>query len=94
MYEYLLLSYHVPLAACLVSHAPSYSRRRSTRPGSASLIAVELEFDGQHTDSLFVFLYIILSNTLDSLIRQQLKAPTPIYNNTGLGRQQINLMIQ
>jgi hypothetical protein len=61
MYEYLLLSYHVPLAACLVSHAPSYFRRRSTRTGSANLIAVELEFDEQHTDSLFVFLYIILS---------------------------------
>ena len=25
MYEYLLFSYHVPLVACLVSHAPSYS---------------------------------------------------------------------
>jgi RasGAP C-terminus len=24
MYEYLLLSYHVPLAGCLVSHSPSY----------------------------------------------------------------------
>jgi hypothetical protein len=55
MYEYPLLSYHVPRPACLVSHAPSYSRRRSTPPGSASLIAVELEFDEQHTDSLFVF---------------------------------------
>ena len=58
MYEYVLLSHHdVPLAACLVSHAPSYFRRRSTR--SASLIAVELEFHGQHRDSLFVFLYTL-----------------------------------
>ena len=47
MYEYLLLSYHVPLTACFVSHAPSYSRCRSTRSGSASLIAVEIEFHGQ-----------------------------------------------
>ena len=37
----------------------SYFHCRSTRFGSASLIAVELEFHGQHTDSLFVFLYII-----------------------------------
>jgi hypothetical protein len=64
MYEYLLLSYHdVPLAACLI-FVPSYPRRRSTQSSSASLTAVErveLEFHGQHTDSLFVFVYIILS---------------------------------
>jgi len=61
MYEYLLLSYRVLLAACLVSHTPSYFHHQSTRSGSASLIAVEIEFHGQHTDNLYVFLYTILS---------------------------------
>src|SRR6267154_3993008 len=64
MYEYLLLSYHVPLAACLVSHTPSYSRHRSTRSGSASLIAVE--FEEQHRQPICIFVH----HTLGSPINQ------------------------
>jgi hypothetical protein len=63
MYEYLLLSYYVPLSVCLVF---SYSRRRLTRSGSASLIAVELEFDEQHRHFC-----IFVHHTLGSLINHQ-----------------------